>query len=92
LLVAAGGVGRDLGLGAEQPGIGSAGLLGGQEAGDEVGPSEAVGIDSEGGGVEDEHRQRSGDVGARHRHVLVDVALEIAEGGAGGGQVDVGGR
>ena len=73
LLVPAGGERGDLRLGAEEAGVGSGLLLGGQESGHEIGAPEAAGISPQGLGVEDEEGELARSVGAAVRHVLVDV-------------------
>ena len=92
LLVAAGRERSDLGLGAEETGVGSGLLLGGQEPGHQIGAPEAPGIGAQCLGVEDEQRELARSVGSARRHVLVDVRLQVGEPGSGHGQVLVGRR
>ena len=83
LLIAAGVIVGGLGLGAEQAGVGTRRLLGGQEPGHQVGAAECVGILTQGMGIQDEQGQLSGSIHSSRGGVGVDVVGQVAQGGVG---------
>ena len=83
LLIAPGVIVGGLGLGAEQAGVGTRRLLGGQEPGHQVGAAEGVGILTQGMGIQDEQGQLSGSIHSSRGGVGVDVVGQVAEGGVG---------